>query len=272
MRRGPSFNRPFRESSHIPSRARAPDAVGFGPLVDFAGKPAHRASLRQSHVEAVSRARACRAKLDDQGSQGDWPSHPHLLDWLAGQFIDSGWDVKHTVKLIVMSGTYRQSSALRADLARSIPTTAGSPGRDVFVSMPKWSATTRIKLAGLLSEKVGGPSVKPYQPRGYWAYLNFPPREWQNGTGNELYRRSLYTHWQRQYLHPAMLAFDAPGREECTADRPLEHAVAIARVDERSGIRRGGPRLCRTDAHTGGGDDRRTLELGFPSRRLAAAG
>jgi hypothetical protein len=70
-----------------------------------------------------------------------------------------------------------------------------------------------------LVTKVGGPSVHPYQPPGYWAYLNFPMREWQNDTGEELYRRGLYTHWQRQYLHPSLLAFDAPSREECTADR-----------------------------------------------------
>ena len=159
-------------------------------------------------------------KLDDQGSQGDWPSHPHLLDWLAGQFVDSGWDVKYTIKLIVMSGTYRQSSTLRADLAEVDPDNRWLARQGRFRLDAEMVRDSALKLAGLLSEKVGGPSVKPYQPRGYWAYLNFPPREWQNGTGNELYRRSLYTHWQRQYLHPAMLAFDAPGREECTADRP----------------------------------------------------
>ena len=74
--------------------------------------------------------------------------------------------------------------------------------------------------------------VRPYQPAGYWAYLNFPTREWQNGAGTELYRRGLYTHWQRQYLHPSLLAFDAPSREECTADRnrsntPLQSLVLL---------------------------------------------
>ena len=77
-----------------------------------------------------------------------------------------------------------------------------------------------LSISGLLVTKVGGKSVRPYQPPGYWAYLNFPQREWQNGAGDELYRRGLYTHWQRQYLHPSMLAFDAPAREECAADRP----------------------------------------------------
>jgi hypothetical protein len=159
-------------------------------------------------------------KLDDQGAQGDWPSHPQLLDWLAGQFVDSGWNVKQTIKLIVMSGTYRQSSALRPELADADPDNRWLARQGRFRLEAEEVRDSALKISGLLAEKVGGPSVKPYQPPGYWAYLNFPPREWQNGTGDQLYRRSLYTHWQRQYLHPAMLAFDAPGREECTADRP----------------------------------------------------
>jgi Protein of unknown function (DUF1553) len=77
-----------------------------------------------------------------------------------------------------------------------------------------------LSISGLLVKQIGGKSVKPYQPPGYWAYLNFPTREWANGSGDELYRRGLYTHWQRQYLHPSLMAFDAPSREECTADRP----------------------------------------------------
>jgi hypothetical protein len=159
-------------------------------------------------------------KLDDHGAQGDWPSHPKLLDWLAGQFVDSGWNVKQTIKLIVMSATYRQSSALRADLVDVDPDNRWLARQGRFRLDAEMVRDGALKVSGLLTEQVGGPSVKPYQPRGYWAYLNFPPREWQNGTGNQLYRRSLYTHWQRQYLHPAMLAFDAPGREECACDRP----------------------------------------------------
>jgi Protein of unknown function (DUF1553)/Protein of unknown function (DUF1549)/Planctomycete cytochrome C len=159
-------------------------------------------------------------KLDDHGAQGDWPSHPKLLDWLAGRFIDSGWNVKETIKLIVMSATYRQSSASRADLVDADADNRWLARQGRFRLDAEMVRDCALEVSGLLTEKVGGPSVKPYQPRGYWAYLNFPPREWQNGTGDQLYRRSLYTHWQRQYLHPAMLAFDAPGREECTCDRP----------------------------------------------------
>jgi len=76
-----------------------------------------------------------------------------------------------------------------------------------------------LAISGLLVRRVGGESVFPYQPVGYWAYLNFPSRQWQQDSGDDLYRRGLYTHWQRQYLHPSLLAFDAPSREECTAKR-----------------------------------------------------
>ena len=159
-------------------------------------------------------------RLDDLGAQGEWPSHPQLLDWLAGQFIDSGWNVKHVVKLIVMSGTYRQSSQLTQTLQQRDPENRWLARQGRFRLDAEMVRDNALKISGLLVERIGGPSVKPYQPPGYWSHLNFPPREWQNGSGADLYRRSLYTHWQRQYLHPAMLAFDAPGREECTADRP----------------------------------------------------
>ena len=154
------------------------------------------------------------------GRQGEWPSHPHLLDWLAGQFIDSGWNVKHVIKLIVMSGTYRQSSKVTPELREADPDNRWLARQGRFRIDAEMVRDNALKISGLLVERIGGPSVKPYQPPGYWSHLNFPPREWENGSGDQLYRRSLYTHWQRQYLHPAMLAFNAPGREECTADRP----------------------------------------------------
>jgi hypothetical protein len=158
--------------------------------------------------------------LDDHGTQGDAPSHAELLDWLAGQFIDSGWDVKHVVKLIVMSGTYRQSSEPSDSLREFDPDNRWLARQGRFRLDAELVRDNALSIAGLLSEKVGGPSVKPYQPTGFWAYLNFPVREWHASAGDGRYRRSTYTHWQRQYLHPAMLTFDAPTREECTADRP----------------------------------------------------
>ncbi len=170
-------------------------------------------------------------KLDDLGAQGEWPTHPELLDWLASEFMDSGWDVKYVVRSIVLSEAYRQTSD-RPELRER------DPYNLLFARQARYrldAETVRdnaLSVSGLLIERMGGPSVKPYQPAGYWAYLNFPMREWENGRGADLYRRGLYTHWQRQYLHPSMLAFDAPSREECTADRsrsntPLQALVLL---------------------------------------------
>jgi hypothetical protein len=159
-------------------------------------------------------------KVDDLGAQGEWPSHPELLDELAQWMIDTGWDLKRWIKIIVMSKTYRQSSVVSEEMRAKDPYNRWLARQGRFRLDAEVVRDNALSISGLLVSKIGGKSVRPYQPPGYWAYLNFPQREWQNGTGDELYRRGLYTHWQRQYLHPSLLAFDAPSREECTADRP----------------------------------------------------
>ena len=159
-------------------------------------------------------------RVDDLGAQGDTPSHPLLLDYLAGRFIDSEWDVKQLIKLIVTSETYRQTSLTSKELRESDPYNRWLARQGRFRLDAELVRDNAMAVSGLLVSKLGGVSVKPYQPPGYWAHLNFPTREWQNGSGDDLYRRGLYTHWQRQYLHPSLMAFDAPCREECTADRP----------------------------------------------------
>lgn len=171
-------------------------------------------------------------RVDDLGTQGDWPSHPELLDWLASEFIDSGWNIKHMLRLIVTSRTYRQSSLPDRAVRERDPYNRWLTRQGRFRVEAEMVRDIALAASGLLVREVGGPSVKPYQPPGYWAYLNFPPREWQNSSGPDLYRRGLYTHWQRQYLHPALLAFDAPSREECTAERvrsntPLQALVLL---------------------------------------------
>ena len=159
-------------------------------------------------------------KTDDLGSQGEWPSHPELLDWLASRLIDSQWDIKHMIKLMVMSRTYRQASNVPAEQWQLDPDNRLF-ARQIRVRLEaEFVRDNALAASGLLVRNLGGKSVFPYQPPGYWAYLNFPQREWQNSNGEALYRRGLYTHWQRQYLHPALVTFDAPSREECTADRP----------------------------------------------------
>jgi hypothetical protein len=136
------------------------------------------------------------------------------------------------VKQIVMSETYRRSSVPSPEMTELDPYNRRLARQGRFRLDAELVRDNAMAISGLLVTKIGGISVRPYQPPGYWAYLNFPPREWQNGTGDDLYRRGLYTHWQRQYLHPSLIAFDAPSREECTADRarsntPLQSLVLL---------------------------------------------
>jgi len=170
--------------------------------------------------------------LDDFGSQGAAPSHPDLLDYLALEFVDSGWDTKHLLKMMVMSATYRQSSA-GSEQARQIDPYNKWLARQSSMRLDaEMIRDNALAISGLLSTKIGGPSVKPYQPRGYWSHLNFPVREYEADHGESLYRRGLYTYWCRTYLHPSLLAFDAPTREECTVERsrsntPLQALVLL---------------------------------------------
>lgn len=159
------------------------------------------------------------AVVDDLGLQGEYPSHPELLDWLAVEFVESGWDVKEMVRLIVTSATYRQKSDFREELHDLDPTNrllAAHPARRLGAEFVRDNA---LFAAGLLNTEIGGPSGLPYQPEGYYVSLNFPKRVYQTATDDQQYRRGLYTHWQRTFVHPMMANFDAPSREECTADR-----------------------------------------------------
>src|SRR5438552_2636448 len=168
--------------------------------------------------------------LDDFGKQGELPAHPELLDWLADEFMRSGWDVKHMVRLIVTSRCYRQSSKVRPDLLARDPYNRLYARQSPLRLDAEFVRDVALRASGLLSEKIGGPSVRPYQPRGYLAALNFPRREWSADQGEALYRRGLYTQWQRAFLHPSLLAFDAPTREECTASRVVSNTPMQALV------------------------------------------
>ena len=157
--------------------------------------------------------------LDDLGAQGEPPANPALLDWLACEFRDSGWDVKHMVRTIVTSRTYRQVSTPTKELVAADPYNRELARQSSFRVDAELVRDNALAVAGLLVPKIGGPSVKPYQPERYWENLNFPTREWMADSGESQYRRGLYTWWQRSFLHPSMVAFDAPSREECTAER-----------------------------------------------------
>ncbi len=168
--------------------------------------------------------------LDDFGAQGAWPTHPELLDWLAVEFRESGWDVKHIVRLMVTSRTYRQTSKVSEELKQRDPYNHLLARQARFRLDAETVRDNALAVSGLLARKVGGPSVKPYQPAGYWAYLNFPTREWDKSNGPAQYRRGLYTYWCRTFLHPSLLAFDAPTREECTVERPRSNTPQQALV------------------------------------------
>jgi hypothetical protein len=157
--------------------------------------------------------------MEDFGAQGEWPTNPELLDWLAVDFVESGWDVKRTVRLMVTSRTYRQTSIPTADQKARDPLNRLFARQSRFRLEAEMVRDNALAVSGLLNLKIGGPSTKPYQPAGYWDYLNFPKRTWQHDTGENQYRRGLYTFWQRTFLHPSLLAFDAPTREECTSER-----------------------------------------------------
>jgi Protein of unknown function (DUF1553)/Protein of unknown function (DUF1549)/Planctomycete cytochrome C len=163
------------------------------------------------------------AVVDDLGTQGEWPSHPELLDWLAVEFEESGWDVKHIVKLIVLSSTYRQQAGLRPEMRETDPNnrllSCQSPRR----LDAEFVRDNALAIAGLLNPDLGGPSFYPYQPAGYYANLQFPDRGYIADAGELQYRRGIYSHWQRTFLQPALANFDAPSREECTCVRNVSN-------------------------------------------------
>ncbi len=165
--------------------------------------------------------------LDDVGSQGEWPTHPELLDWLAAEFMAPtykangahGWNVNHLIRTIVMSQTYRQSSNSNPQLDEKDPFNRLLARQSRYRVDAESVRDMALTVSGLMKEKFGGPSVKPYEPDGYLVALNFPKREYAASHGDDLYRRGLYTHWQRTFLHPEMMTFDAPSREECMVNR-----------------------------------------------------
>ncbi|WP_026814995.1 DUF1553 domain-containing protein, partial [Arenibacter certesii] len=166
---------------------------------------------------------------EDFGKQGEMPSHPKLLDWLALEFRDSGWDVKAMQKLIVMSRTYQQSSMVNEELMEMDNENillARGPSKRLSGEMLRDNA---LASSGLLNKTIGGESVRPYQPEGLWKVNNATYRE---DTGDKLYRRSLYTIWKRSVPHPTLATFDAPARDVCTIRRqetntPLQALVLL---------------------------------------------
>jgi hypothetical protein len=180
---------------------------------------------------------------EDFGLQGEWPSHPELLDWLALELIDggssaggsssTGWDFQHVVKLIVTSSTYQQSSRVREEVREHDPEDrwlSWFPRRRLGAEQIRDQA---LYVSGLLVERFGGPSVKPYQPDGLWSEVAMPASNTRNfvrGSGDDLWRRSLYTYWKRACPPPSLQTFDAPTREFCTIRRTTTNTPLQALV------------------------------------------
>lgn len=168
--------------------------------------------------------------LDDIGAQGEWPTHPELLDWLSADFVESGWDVKHLFRTIVTSETYQRSSSASKELITLDPYNRLLARQSNFRLPAEIVRDNALVISGLLEQEIGGRSTRPYQPAGYYAQLNFPKRAYQHDRDRNQYRRGVYTHWQRTFLHPMLGAFDAPNREECTAERPRSNTPLAALV------------------------------------------
>ena len=180
--------------------------------------------------------RGLSSSLEDFGSQGEPPVHPELLDWLAVEFMGSAWDVKHLIRLIVSSSTYRQSSRAAADELARDPQNRFFARQASFRLPAEMIRDQALAVSGLLVRRLGGAGAHPYQPAGYYKHLNFPLRDYKPDAGENQYRRGIYTHWQRQYLHPMLKAFDAPSREECMAQRPISNTpiAALALLNDPS--------------------------------------
>lgn len=201
--------------------------------------------------------------VEDFGSQGEWPSNPELLDWLATEFVATGWDVKALQKTIVMSATYRQSSKVTPELMQKDPDNrmlARGPRVRLSAEMVRDQA---LAVSGLLVEKIGGPSVKPYQPAGLWKELSGGD-DYKQDHGDGLHRRSLYTFWKRTSPPPMMMNFDAAGREACVVrelrtNTPLQSLNLMNDVTYLEAARKMAERMMRE----GGGTAAERIGYGF---------
>tara|TARA_Y100000588_G_scaffold227062_1_gene240881 strand:- start:212 stop:3346 length:3135 start_codon:yes stop_codon:yes gene_type:complete len=169
----------------------------------------------------------------DFGSQGSWPTHPELLDWLAADLRDNGWNVKRAIKQMVMSATYRQSSVTSEEHLEKDPLNRLLVRAPRFRLMGEFVRDNALAVSGLLNKQFGGAGVKPYQPPGLWVEVSLSGgRRFSRDKGEKLYRRSMYTYWKRSAPHPGLMAFDTPTREKCVLQRqrtntPMQALVTL---------------------------------------------
>lgn len=176
--------------------------------------------------------------LEDFGGQGEPPANAELLDKLAVSFYENDWDVKALIRLLVTSRAYRQSSVASKELTEFDPYNQLIARQSRYRLPAEIMRDNALAVSGLLvlnnpaieTASLGGDSVKPYQPVDYYRHLNFPTRTYQSHTDDRQWRRGIYVHWQRMFLHPMMKAMDAPSREECTTQRPRSNTPNAALV------------------------------------------
>ncbi|MFK8113583.1 MAG: PSD1 and planctomycete cytochrome C domain-containing protein [Rubripirellula sp.] len=174
--------------------------------------------------------RGISSSLADFGGQGEPPTHPELLDQLAIDFVKDQWSTKRLMRRLVLTRTYRQSSDTSPEQLANDPYNRWF-GRQSRYRLPAEAIRDQaLSLSRLMVSDVGGASVKPHQPAGYYRHLNFPTRLYQPDRDDRQYRRGVYMHWQRQFLHPMLKSMDAPSREECTAQRPRSNTPLEALV------------------------------------------
>lgn len=196
---------------------------------------------------------------EDFGVQGEWPSHPELLDWLATEFVDSGWNVRALQRLIVTSATYRQQGRVTPQLLDRDPQNRLLARGPRFRLQAEFIRDSALFISGLLNPEIGGPSVSPYQPRGLWEEVaygeKFTAQFYVQDHGADLYRRSMYTFWKRTVPPPALATFDAPDREFCIARRsrtntPLQALVLMNDTTYVEAGRKFAERILRHDAES----------------------
>jgi hypothetical protein len=174
--------------------------------------------------------RGISSSLADFGGQGEPPTHPELLDHLAIQFVQDNWSVKRMMRRLVLTHTYQQSSQASPEMISADPNNLWFARQSRYRLSAEMVRDQALTASGLFIADVGGPSVRPHQPAGYYRHLNFPRRVYSPDRGSGQYRRGVYIHWQRQFLHPMLKAMDAPSREECTAQRPRSNTPLEALV------------------------------------------
>jgi hypothetical protein len=160
---------------------------------------------------------------EEFGSQGEYPVNPQLIDYLSRFFIDSGWDIKQLIRVIVMTDAYKRQSNTSPEIHRLDPSNRYLTRQSIIRLPAEFIRDNGLIVSGLLYETSYGPSVFPYQPVGYWSGLSHPVRVYQPSSGNDQHRKGLYTYWQRTFLHPFLKNFDAPSREEASCKRVVSN-------------------------------------------------